>query len=65
MNSIILFNWSKSLYSKDIVPVRNQILKLDLTNSTITGQVDSVAVGDGSAAGTYTTSTSYSTPSGY
>jgi len=51
--------------SKDIVPVRNQILKLDLTNSTITGQVDSVAVGDGSAAGTYTTSTSYSTPSGY
>jgi hypothetical protein len=51
--------------SKDIVPVRNQILKLDLINSTITGQVDSVAVGDGSAGGTYTTSTSYSTPSGY
>ena len=51
--------------SKDIVPVRNQILKLDLINSTITGQVDTVAVGDGSAGGTYTTSTSYSTPSGY
>jgi hypothetical protein len=51
--------------SKDIVPVRNQILELDLTNSTVTGQVDTVAVGDGSAAGTYTTSTSYSTPSGY
>ena len=51
--------------SKDIVPVRNQILKLDLTNTTVTGQVDTVAVGDGSASGTYTTSTSYSTPSGY
>ena len=51
--------------SKDIVPVRNQILKIDLTNTTVTGQVDTVAVGDGSAAGTYTTSTSYSTPSGY
>jgi len=51
--------------SKDIVPVRNQILKLDLTNSTITGQVDTVAVGDGTSAATYTTSTSYSTPSGY
>ena len=51
--------------SKDIVPVRNQILKLDLTNSTVTGQVDTVAVGDGTSAATYTTSTSYSTPSGY
>ena len=51
--------------SKDIVPVRNQILELDLTNSTVTGQVDTVAVGDGSAGGTYTTNTSHSTPSGY
>jgi hypothetical protein len=51
--------------SKDIVPVRNQILELDLTNSTVIGQVDTVAVGDSGAAGTYTTSTSYSTPSGY
>tara|TARA_Y100000748_G_C15501946_1_gene490460 strand:+ start:22 stop:1929 length:1908 start_codon:yes stop_codon:yes gene_type:complete len=51
--------------SKDIVPVRNQTLKLDLTNSTVLGEVDTVSVGDTSAAGTYTTSTSYSTPSGY
>ena len=51
--------------SKDIVPVRNQILELDLTNSTVIGQVDTVAVGDGSAGGTYTTNTSHSTPSGY
>ena len=51
--------------SKDVAPVRNQILEIDLANSVITGQVDSIAVGDGSAAGTYTTSTSYSTPSGY
>ena len=51
--------------SKDIAPVRNQLLKIDLTNTTVTGQVDTVAVGDGSAGGTYTTNTSYSTPSGY
>jgi hypothetical protein len=51
--------------SKDIAPVRNQILELDLTNTTVTGQVDTVAVGDSGAAGNYTTSTSYSTPSGY
>ena len=51
--------------SKDIVPVRNQILKIDFTNSTVTGQIDTIAVGDSGAAGNYTTSTSYSTPSGY
>ena len=37
--------------SKDIVPVRNQILEIDFINTTITGEVDTVAVGD-SAAGT-------------
>jgi len=51
--------------SKDVAPVRNQLLEIDLANSVITGQIDTVAVGDGGAAGTYTTSTSYSTPSGY
>ena len=51
--------------SKDIVPVRNQVLELDLVNSAVLGEVDTVSIGDSSAAGTYTTSTSYSTPSGY
>ena len=51
--------------SKDIVPIRNQVLKIDFTNSTITGQVDTIAVGDAAAATTYASTTSYSTPSGY
>jgi len=51
--------------SKDIVPVRNQILKVDFTNSTVFGQIDTIAVGNASAAGTYVSSSSYSTPSGY
>ena len=37
--------------SKDIVPLRNQVLEIDFINTTITGEVDTVAVGD-SAAGT-------------
>ena len=37
--------------SKDIVPLRNQILEIDFVNTSITGEVDTVAVGD-SAAGT-------------
>ena len=37
--------------SLDIVPVRNQILEIDFTNTTVTGEVDTVATGD-SAAGT-------------
>ena len=51
--------------SKDIVPIRNQVLKIDFTNSTIIGQVDTIAVGDAAAATTYASTTSYSTPSGY
>ena len=47
--------------SKDIVPVRNQILELDLVNTTIQGEIDSIAVGDTGARSTYTTSTSYTT----
>ena len=37
--------------SKDIVALRNQILEIDFVNTSITGEVDTVAVGD-SAAGT-------------
>ena len=37
--------------SKDIVPLRNQILVIDFVNTSITGEVDTIAVGD-SAAGT-------------
>jgi hypothetical protein len=49
--------------SKDIVPVRNQILEIDFTNSNISGEVDTVAVSHPGAGGSYTTSSSYTTPS--
>ena len=51
--------------SKDIVPVRNQILEIDFTNTTVTGEVDTVAVGDAGAGSTYTTTSSYSSTSSY
>jgi len=60
--------------STDIVPVRNQILEVDLVNSTITGQVDNTTttgVGyttttSGTASTTsVNTTTSYPTSSGY
>ena len=51
--------------SKDIVPVRNQILEIDFANTTITGEVDTVAVGDTGAGATYTTTTSYTPTSSY
>ena len=43
--------------SLDIVPLRNQILEIDFTNTTVTGEVDTVATGD-SAAGTDFSATS-------
>ena len=51
--------------SKDIVPVRNQILEIDFVNTTITGEVDTVETGDSSAGTLYNTTSSYTTPSGY
>ena len=51
--------------SKDIVPLRNQLLEIDFTNTSITGQVDTVAVGDSAAGTTYTTTSSYPTTSSY
>ena len=51
--------------SKDIVPLRNQLLEIDFTNTSISGEVDTVAVGDSAAGTTYTTTSSYSTTSSY
>ena len=45
--------------SKDIVPVRNQLLEIDFINTAIKGEVDTVAVGDSAAGTTYTTTSSY------
>ena len=45
--------------SKDIVPVRNQILELDLTNTTIGAEIDTIATGDVGASGAYVTNKLY------
>jgi len=45
--------------SKDIVPVRNQVLEIDFVNTVITGEIDTIAVGDSGAGTTYTTTSSY------
>ena len=46
--------------SNDIVPVRNQVLSIDTSNSSITGEVDGIESGGSQAGTTYTTSSSYS-----
>ena len=51
--------------SKDIVPVRNQLLEIDFTNSTVTGEVDTIATGDTGAGATYTTTSAYTSTSSY
>ena len=51
--------------SKDIVPVRNQVLEIDFVNTIIKGEIDTIAVGDSGAGTTYTTTSSYSTTSSY
>ena len=60
--------------SNDVVPVRNQVLEIDLVNSTITGQIDTTSttgVGyttttSGTASTTsVNTTTSYPTSSSY
>ena len=51
--------------SKDIVPVRNQILEIDFINTSIIGEVDTVAVGDSAAGTTYTPTSSYTSTSSY
>jgi hypothetical protein len=51
--------------SNDIVPVRNQVLSIDTSNSTITGEVDGIVSGSSQAGTTYTTTSSYSGGSSY
>ena len=46
--------------SNDIVPVRNQVLSIDTSNSTITGEVDAIVSGSSQAGTSYTTTSSYS-----
>ena len=46
--------------SNDIVPVRNQVLSIDTSNSNIIGEVDGLASGGSQAGTSYTTTSSYS-----
>ena len=46
--------------SNDIVPVRNQILTIDTSNSTVTGDVDAIESGSSQAGTSYVTTSSYS-----
>jgi len=47
--------------SNDVVPVRNQVLEIDLTNLSITGVADTIASGAGDAGVNYSTTATYST----
>ena len=47
--------------SNDVVPVRNQILEIDLTNLSVTGVADTIAAGAGDAGVNYSTTATYST----
>ena len=45
--------------SNDIVPVRNQVLSIDTTNMSITGEADTIAAGTSTGASDYNTVTSH------
>ena len=45
--------------SNDVVPVRNQVLQIDLTNLSVTGTADTIAAGAGDAGVNYSTSPTY------
>jgi hypothetical protein len=45
--------------SNDIVPVRNQLLEIDLTTLRVTGENDTIESGGSSAGTGYSTSSSY------
>ena len=47
--------------SNDVVPVRNQVLEIDLANLSVTGVADTIASGAGDAGVNYTTTATYST----
>jgi len=45
--------------SNDIVPVRNQVLSIDMSNSSFTGSIDEIESGSSQAGTGYTTTSSY------
>ena len=51
--------------SLDIIPKRNQLLEIDLVNTTVTASVDNAVVSNESGQVTQTTTSSVSSTSGY
>lgn len=51
--------------SLDIVPKRNQLLEIDLVNTTVTASTDTVAQGNDSGNTSFTTTSGYTAPSSY
>ena len=51
--------------SFDVIPKRNQLLEIDLVNTSITASSDTVAQGNDSGNASFTTTSSYTTPSSY
>ena len=45
--------------SNDVIPVRDQILEIDVANSTVSVESDTFASGTSDGGTTYTTSSSY------
>jgi len=45
--------------SNDVIPVRDQILQIDVANSSVTVETDSFASGTSDGGTTYTTTSSY------
>ena len=51
--------------SNDIVSKRNQIVEIDLVNTSVSGGQDTIAVNTAGGSTSYVTSTNYATPSSY
>ena len=51
--------------SSDIVGQRNQIMEIDLVNTSISGGQDTIAVNSAGGSTGYVTTTNYTTPSSY
>jgi hypothetical protein len=51
--------------SSDIVGKRNQIVEIDLVNTSVSGGQDTIAVNTAGGSTSYVTSTNYATPSSY
>ena len=51
--------------SVDIVSTRNQIVEIDIVNTTVTGRQDTIAVSSGGGSTNYVTTSNYVAPSSY